>query len=422
MKIFWLSHLVPYPPKGGVLQRAYHLLHEVAKYHEVDLLAFHQPGLMGPTVPSLDQGARESKEILSGFCGKVNYIPIDSEQQVLGTYRLALKSLVTADPYNINWLKSAQYACALQEMLQSNDYDLIHFDTISLLPYFDEVKHLPTVLDHHNIESHMLLRRADNENNMLKKWYFRQEGQRLEKIEKQICPQFSLNITCSEIDSQRLHEIAPASRVEVVPNGVDVEYFCPDKAIVQKKRLLFIGTLNWYPNIEAVRFIARELWPKLKAVLPGISVDIIGAQPPEDIVNLGNTDNDFNVHGFVDDILPYMNEAAVYVCPIMDGGGTKLKVLDALSMGKALVAHEIACEGINVKNGKNVIFAKSVDEYVVAIKRLIEDDELRRRMGLEARKLIEEEYAYDKVGRKLSGLYQQCLKLAQNNTEYGQGK
>lgn len=422
MKILWLSHLVPYPPKGGVLQRAYHLLHEVAKYHEVDLLAFHQPGLMDPTVSSLDHGVRESKKVLSGFCGKVKYIPIDSEQQIFGTYRLALKSLVTTDPYNINWLKSIQYARALQEMLQSNDYDLVHFDTISLLPYFDVVKHLPTVLDHHNIESHMLLRRADNEKNVLKKWYFRQEGQRLEKIEKQFCSQFSLNVTCSEIDRQRLHEIAPASWVEEVPNGVDIEYFRPGKTMIEKRRLLFIGTLNWYPNIEAVRFIAHELWPKLKAALPGISVDIIGTQPPEDIVNISNTDNNFNVHGFVDDILPYMDKAAVYVCPVMDGGGTKLKVLDALSMGKALVAHEIACEGINVKNGKNVIFAKSVDEYVVAIKQLIENNELRRTMGLEARKLVEEEYAYDKIGRKLSDMYQQCLELMQNNIKYVRGK
>lgn len=408
MRVLWLSHLIPYPPKGGVLQRSYHLLKEVAKHHDVDLLAFHQPNLMGPLVSSLDEGIKEAQQVLNGFCKKVEFVEISSQQVRFGNYFLALKSLFTQDPYNINWLKSPEYTKVLRELLQSSDYDLVHFDTISLVPYFNLVGKIPTVLDHHNIESHMLIRRAENESNVLKKWYFRQEGLRLETFEKQFCPQFSLNITCSEIDKQRLRGIAPASWVEEVPNGVDVNYFKPDRSVEQGKNLIFIGTLNWYPNIEAVRFLAHELWPSLKKEVPGISIDIIGAEPPEDIVRLSETDSDFRVHGFVDDILPFMNKAAIYVCPIMDGGGTKLKVLDALSMEKALVAHEIACEGIRVQNEKNVIFAQSVDEYVDAIKLLIENKQLRQTMGVEARKLVEDKYAYEMVGENLSDLYEQC--------------
>ena len=400
--------MIPYPPKGGILQRAYHLIHEVSHYHEVDLLAFHQPNLMRPLFENLNEGVKTSKNELSRFCNRVEFVDINSDQQRFGRHRLALKSLLTKDPYNINWLKSSQFADILQSMLQSKDYDLVHLDTISLQPYYQYVKHIPSVLDHHNIESHMLLRRAENEYNVLKKWYFKQEGHRLEKIEKQICVEVSLNITCSEVDKQRLQKIVPDSWIEEVPNGVDIDYFKPDDSIKQLRNLIFIGTLNWYPNVEAVRFIAHELWPALKKEIPGISVDIIGATPPEDIVQLSEKDDDFNVHGFVDDILPYMNKAAVYICPIMDGGGTKLKVLDALSMQKALVAHEIACEGIRVEDGKSVMFAQTVDEYIRAIKQLLENDELRYVMGREARRLVEEEYAYEKVGKKLSDLYQQC--------------
>ena len=412
--------MIPYPPKGGILQRAYHLIHEVSHYHEVDLLAFHQPNLMRPLFENLNEGVKTSKNELSRFCNRVEFVDINSDQQRFGRHRLALKSLLTKDPYNINWLKSSQFADILQSMLQSKDYDLVHLDTISLQPYYQYVKHIPSVLDHHNIESHMLLRRAENEYNVLKKWYFKQEGHRLEKIEKQICVEVSLNITCSEVDKQRLQKIVPDSWIEEVPNGVDINYFKPDKTVVQEKRLLFIGTLNWYPNIEAVRFIANELWPALKLAIPEICIDIIGAQPPEDIVQLSEREAGFNVHGFVDDILPYMNRAAVYVCPITDGGGTKLKVLDALSMEKAMVAHEIACEGINVKNGENVIFAQSVNEYVDAIKLLVDDIDKRNAMGLAARKLIEEQYAYKMVGKKLSNLYQQCIESARANVNMAQ--
>ncbi len=411
MKILWLSHLIPYPPKGGVLQRAYHLLREVAKYHEIDVLAFHQPNLMRPLVPSLDDGIQQSVTALSAFCNKVEFIDIDSDKQYLGNYRLALKSLLTSDPYNINWLKSKKFEAALKKLLESNDYDLVHLDTISLLPYFQYVKHIPTVLDHHNIESHMLLRRADNEKNILKKWYFKQEGLRLEKHEKKYCPQVSLNITCSEIDQHKLQHIAPGSWVEEIPNGVDINFFNPDRTIKQDQNLIFIGRLSWYPNTQAVRYIAHEIWPAIKAELPTISIDIIGASPPKDVLKLSITDNNFRVHGFVDDISPFFNKAAIYLCPITDGGGTKLKVLDALAMEKALIANQIACEGIKVTEGENVIFAQTVDEYVKAIKLLLNDENLRREMGIKARQLIENEYSYEKVGRKLSMLYERCLSI-----------
>lgn len=416
MRVLWLSHLIPYPPKGGVLQRAYHLLHEVARYHEVDLVAFNQPELIRPLFSSLEAGIQEAKQTLGTFCRNVVFEQIVCEQQHFGKYRLALASLFSKDPYNINWLKSPELENQLQDLLIAKDYDLVHFDTISLIPYHTLVTNVPTVLDHHNIESHMLLRRASNENNLIKRWYFRQEGERLEAIEKQACPQFTLNITCSEIDRDRLKGISPGSRVEEVPNGVDVDYFKCDVAIEQEPILLFVGTLNWYPNIRAIRFIAYELWPRISALFPEIMFDVIGANPPDDIKQLGDRDARFRVHGFVDDVRPYFDKASVYVCPISDGGGTKLKVLDAFSMEKAVVAHPIACEGIDVQEGRNVIFGRTVDEYINAIQKLVEDKDLRHRLGKEARCLIEKKYAYSTIGKELSDLYVECVKSFHDKT------
>ena len=406
MKILWLSHLVPYPPKGGVLQRAYHLLHELSRHHEVDLIAFHQPNLMRPLVPSMEEGLEMAEKELASFCGRLSFVPIDSDRGFMGQHRLALKSLFTRDPYTINWLKSERYAAEIDRFLENGGYDLVHIDTLSLLPYYEQVKHLPLVLDHHNIESHMLLRRAENENHPLKAWYFRQEGERLQRYEEEYCPKMALNITCSELDCERLREIVPGCRAEEVPNGVDVDYFTPDWSVPQESSILFIGRLSWYPNIEAIRYIAFEIWPRLKKALPGVRADIIGASPPEDIVEFARDEPDFNVHGFVDDIRPYFNRAAVYVCPITDGGGTKLKVIDALSMGKALVAHEIACEGIRVVDGETVLFAESPDEYVESICRLIDDERLREKMGRRARELAVSTYAYRSIGKKLADLYE----------------
>lgn len=415
MRILWLSHLVPYPPKGGVLQRSYNLIREVAKYHTVDLLAFNQTALLRPLFDDLDKGLAEAGTVLGSFCDNVEFLPIPSDQGRAGAYVLALKSLITKDPYTINWLKSKSFGKRIEQYLCKHDYDLVHFDTISLIPYMKYVNDVPIVLDHHNIESHMLLRRASKEDNALKKWYFLQEGRRLEKIEKVVCPNFSLNITCSDIDNDRLKSIAPGCKAEVIPNGVDVDYFKHDKSIKQTKSLIFAGTLSWYPNIEAVRFIANILWPRIKELFPDVSIDIIGANPPSDLVDLSKKDPMFRVHGFVDDVRPYIDAAAAYLCPINDGGGTKLKILDALAMQKAIVAHSIACEGIDVTDGEDVMIADDADDYMRCLDKLLNDEDLRLCMGRHARQLAEEVYSYDKVGKKLSRLYEDCVKTWKNN-------
>jgi len=414
VKILWLSHLIPYPPKGGVLQRSYHLVNELAKYHEVDLLAFNQHGLIGPLFDSVATGVREADAAMGKICRRHRFFEIPSEVRSGGKYALALQSLVTA-PYNINWLRSTEYADAVRAWTRDKQYDVIHFDTISLIPFFDCIPpNTTTVLDHHNIESHMLLRRAGNEPNALKKFYFWQEGVRLQHYEKKYCPQFSLNITCSDVDTERLRELSPASKVVTVPNGVDLDYFKPLQQTRNGKRLIFVGTMNWYPNIEAVMYIADHIWPALKAKHADLEIDIIGANPPDSIRNLVQRLPGFNVHGFVDDVRPYIDNAAVYVCPIRDGGGTKLKILDAMAMAKALVAHPIACEGIAVSNGSNVSFAETPDAFVQAVDNLLRNPDNAHAMGQRARELMEATYGYHSIGQKFAGLLQDCARERRN--------
>jgi len=409
MKVLWLSHFIPYPPKGGVLQRGYHLLKQTAKYHEVHLLAFNQIDLIGPLFKDVDSGVKEAEQHLNQFCETIEFLPIPCDESPFKKKALAFKSLFTKYPYTLNWLQSVQYEERLKTILKKTDFDFIHFDTISLAPF----KHLcgttPSSLDHHNIESHMLYRRASKESNILKKAYFYQEGKRLERYEKLFCPQFTFNFTCSEIDTQRLLDISPSSKAHTIPNGVDTDYFKPDSSYTKSNRLIFAGTLSWYPNIEAVDFIASEIWPKIKSKFPETYLDIIGANPPGNIIELAKHDPQFNVHGFVDDIRPLLNEAKCYVCPIKDGGGTKLKIVDALSMGMAIVADEIACEGINVSDKKNVLFASSPQEYLTAIENVFTNSDKQQNLEQEARILAEKEYSYDMIGKQLADLFTQYL-------------
>jgi len=405
MKILWLSHLVPYPPKGGVLQRSYYLLKELSKSHQVDLLAFSQKRLMRPLVPSLEEGLAEAKSHLSEFCHRVEFFDIPSERTAWTRRWLALKSLFTSYPYTLNWLLSREFHDRVKDLVAQEGYDYVHFDTISLAPYLTACGGMKTSLDHHNIESHMLLRRSAKESSIMKKIYFWQEGKRLEKFEKYFCPRFSFNYTCSDLDGERLKSISRESVVYTIPNGVDVNYFKPLTSKIRDKSMVFIGGLGWYPNVEAVKFLLDNIWPKVYSRYPDSTLDIVGSKPPDSIKQMAQKYNGVKVHGFVDDIIPLFDSAMCYVCPIKDGGGTKLKILDALAMGKAIVADPIACEGIDVEDDVNVIFAESPDEYAEAITRVFEDVEYRKKIQINARKLAADKYSYEKIGKQLADLY-----------------
>ncbi|MDI9245573.1 glycosyltransferase family 4 protein [Marinobacter sp. CHS3-4] len=406
MKILWLSHLVPYPPKGGVLQRSYYLIKELAHHHTVDLVAFNQAGLIAPFYNhNIEEALEDAKKHLSLFCHHVEFFKIPNETVSSGKLRLALKSLVTPAPYTINWLQSAEFERYLHHLAHTEQYDLVHFDTISLDVFRHCFDGIPCFLDHHNIESHMLLRRAKNERNILKKAYFYQEGLRLMRYEQRVCPLYSGHITCSDIDSARLKALTPNSSIKTIPNGVDTGFFRPQGLEQEKNTLIFVGTMNWYPNIEAVLYLCNEVMPLLRKNRSDITLKIIGANPPDEIKKFNDLTNDIKILGFVDEIRDHIEKATLYVCPIMDGGGTKLKILDALGMGKAIIAHRIASEGIDVEEGENIIFADTPEEYCNAIIEMLNDPAKRKRLGEAARQLAVARYDFESIGQALSNYY-----------------
>ncbi|MXS79186.1 hypothetical protein ABF87_14725, partial [Nitrosomonas sp. JL21] len=220
MKILWLSHLIPYPPKSGVLMRSYNLIREVARYHEVDLLAFNQKNSLISYFESIQAGKAKSREMLSQFISEISYFDIQSDSSSMAKYWLAIKSLFTNEPYTINWLKSDDYSLAVADGVKRKHYDVIHFDTISLAPFWDKHLKTPCVLDHHNVESHMMLRRVDHEKNPLKRWYFQQEGRRLEQYERKNMSAFDYHIVCSKDDGLRLLSLDKNLNTMVIPNGI----------------------------------------------------------------------------------------------------------------------------------------------------------------------------------------------------------
>lgn len=416
-RVLWLSHFIPYPPKGGMLIRSYNLLLQLSKTHSVDLIALARKDTMQGMYPSFAEGVKDSESVLSDLCENVEFVETSIGESKLWTYWSAFSGYFAQPPYSVRWFRSTAYGKAVARALQSKSYDAIVVDTISLAPYVKGIADCPLILDHHNIESDMFLRRAQNEKSLIRKHYYRHEGRRLGKYEKENCGDFDLHMTCSELDSKRLASIDPGLYIREVPNGVDIEYFspAPSSRAESSAGLIFVGGQGWYPNRDAVEFFAREIWPTLSSKNEEVTFDLVGRNPSELVRDLAQSDSRFRLHGFVDDIRTHVAAAAVYVCPIRDGGGTKLKILDALAMGKAIIAHPLAVEGIDVEDRRDVFLATSPNDFICGIEELLNNDTLRRELEINARKLAVEKYSYDSIGELFRTLMRE--QIARSNTQ-----
>lgn len=406
LKILWLSHLIPYPPKSGVLMRSYHLIHELAKHHDVDLFAFNQSRLFRSHFPDTQIGLATIRDHFRDFIDRFHIEQIPSESRSLGRQMLALGSLIRPDTYTINWLKSRPARKALAQWLRDKNYDLIHFDTISLAPYLPADARCPVAMDHHNIESHMMLRRASHETKALKKWYFSQEGKRLRKYERKTLRRFDAHIVCSVDDQQRLLDLDRSLTVKVVPNGILVKPERPPRnPHYQPPKLLFIGGLDWYPNTDAVHFFLDDIWQLIAREMPLVEIDIIGKNPTEKMRDHAARDKRVHLHGFVDNIARYYEEAAVYVCPIRDGGGTKLKVLDALAHRVPLVGFPAACEGLALENNVHVGIALKPTEFAEKTLSLIKSPAKSQELGDAGYGVVKNEFDVGMIGVELAKFY-----------------
>lgn len=402
MRVLWLSHLVPWPPRGGVLQRSHHLLREAGGRHELHLVALNQRAIL-PGEAELAEAVR----VLSACCARVDVFPIESDASRGHWLAMLAAGLLRKTPYDVNWLESATLGDFVRRLAREAAFDLIHVDTLGMIPYTRAFRGVPRVLNHHNVESHMMARRAEKAG-----WsrpYLSYEARKLADYEREVCPQVARNIVVSPLDGERLVSVVGDVPWSVVDNGVDVEFFrTRPGARPVPRRLIFAGGMSWYPNREAVRVLADEIWPRLQQTEAGWSLDVVGADPPRELQRAAARDKSLTVPGFVDDVRPRIEEAAIYVCPIRDGGGTRLKILDALAMARPLVATELAAEGLGLVDGEHYLRAETPDEFVAALQRLDADPDLARRLAAAGRRHVETGYAWPVVGEKLEAAWQQA--------------
>jgi len=389
---------------SGVAQRSFHLLRAAAEFTEVHFRGLSQRAHQ-PDAGSLNSAAEALREV----CSTVEVLPIPADRSRLAKAALQLTAPVLAAPYYARWLESAGLSEAVSRCVREHRPDLMHVDTVGLTPYALAVAPTPAVLNHHNIESQLLERRAGVERSPARRAYYRREARKLLRYEREVCRRVAGNIVVSDLDGERLRERVGDVATAVVPNGVDVEYFVPRAPLGHGDGgMIFVGGLDWYPNRDAVRYFLRDVWPELAASGPNRRLTLVGRDPPDDVVAAGS-DSSIEVLGFVPDIRPLIDQASIYVCPIRDGGGTRLKILDALAMAKPLVATGLAVEGLGLTDGEHFLRADAPDEFVAQVSRLERDPGLRHRLAVAGRRVVEERFAWSCVGGQLEAAYARAL-------------
>jgi glycosyltransferase involved in cell wall biosynthesis len=216
------------------------------------------------------------------------------------------------------------------------------------------------------------------------------------------------------VDKDTLESDSPQTEVKVIPNGVDTNYFKVSDGQPITNNVVFAGGMNWFPNRDAILYFSEEIWPLLKTEIPDLSFTLIGSSPPKKILDLGKTEK-IEVMGFVDDVRPYLARAAAYIVPIRAGGGTRLKILDALASGKAVISTSTGCEGLKVTPGRNILIGDSPAEFAKQVIKVCTDGDLMKSLGEEGRKLVEEKYSWKMIGDDLNSLYDSLISSNANH-------
>ena len=397
MKLLFLSPYLPSPPQWGAPRRVHGLLSELARRHEVSLLAFTVPG------EDTDTALRATGQ----YCTEVVTVENERLDRALNRKRkrgIQLRSLLYTQSFERLIYYHPSFQLELDRLVARGNFDVITTEHAQMACY-RLPRTMRLVLDEHNIEYDILWRTTAAEPPSIRKLYNWANYLKLRREERAAWQQFDGITLTSERDEQLLHRATPAKPTAVIPNAVDTEFFQPCGAPVDASTILFFGAINYYPNTEGLLFFLSEVFPHVKRRHPGARLWIVGQKPPPAIMS--RAAEDVIITGLVDDVRPYLARAAVVIAPLRIGGGTRLKIVEAMAMGKPIVATRIGAEGLDVSDGEDILLGDTAEDFADQVVRALGDAPLAKRLGEAARHCVESRYSWRDAVHRLERFYQE---------------
>lgn len=398
-RLLFLGHNLPFPPHEGALIRSYHTLRLLSE--EFDVMAVH---FFRRRAQASEEERARALNALAPF-GSMRAFPIPQEFSRARFLWDHVRSALTHTPY-VRWVhESRPFDETVRAWMTRTPFDLVHVDSLDLVAYLPRLPRVPVVLVHHNVESALLRRRAMHDGG-LKGAYIRHQAHLVERAERAWCSRVQLNVAVSQDDAALLSTNAPRADVLVIPNGVDTKSFMPSPSL-PSGGIVFIGGYSWFPNADAMEYFATEVLPIIRERRPNTRVRWVGKIPEEParlFTALG-----VEVLGYVDDIRPTLADAECVVVPLRVGGGTRLKILDAWALGKAVVSTTVGSEGLETQHGSNIILADTTETFAAETLRVLDDPTLRQRLEMRGRETAVRSYDWEALGRVMIDRYNQVV-------------
>ncbi|HEX9565337.1 MAG TPA: glycosyltransferase [Gemmatimonadaceae bacterium] len=388
MHILWIKSELLHPIDKGGRIRTYNMLRALKRRHRVTYL-------------TLDNGraSPDAAERSAEYCNELIRIPF--REAARGSMRFWFElaaNTVSPLPYAVSKYRSAAMRAAVTRTVNLHKVDLLVCDFLFPAQNVPPALSCRTVLFQHNVEAAIWRRHVEVRGNPLSRAYFREQWRRMVRYERAECRRFDTVVAVSRADAEELERAYALRRVKDVPTGVDTGFFAPGgRAERQPRELVFTGSMDWIPNEDGIVWFVDTVLPRIHASMPDVSLTVVGRNPPARVKALAERDSRVRVTGSVPDVRPHLERAALFVVPLRVGGGTRLKIYEALAMELPVVSTTIGAEGLPLQPGRHLIVADGAEDFAAAVLRLLSDPVEARDVAASGARFVRENFSWDRV-------------------------
>jgi glycosyltransferase involved in cell wall biosynthesis len=397
LRVVMVDEELPYPPTSGKRIRTLNLLIRLAKRHQITYICHRNQD---------PREAQQAAEYLAnhGITSVVVDRPVPPRSGLRFYARLA-GNLLSRHPYSVTSHQSRALEDAIRHHARTNHVDLWHCEWTPYVQALPPEIEGPRVVMAHNVESVIWKRYHENESNFLRRWYIGRQWRKWRRFESEALAAVTRTIAVSDVDAERFRNEMNLARVEVVENGVDVGYFKPSPIPRDPCRLLFLGSLDWRPNLDGIRAFLEQVYPSIRSSNAAARFAIVGRNPPSWLHELVLKTPGVELHADVPDVRPFLAECGAMVVPLRIGGGSRLKILEALAAGAPVVSTRIGAEGLHLQPERDFSMSEGMEDLAEQVLRAIASPEAIQAQARRGREEVLRRYDWDVLADQLEGVW-----------------